>query len=712
MNRDLSLKNCAAAPTICAAFLALAACSGSSAAASSGTTQNVAPAAAGTPGPGSLSGSGATSTVGAAPSSGTTTAGNSSSGSGTTSMSGSSSGSSTASKSGSSPSAGTTSSSGASAGSGPNTASGSSPSAGTASKSGASAGSGPTTSSGSSSSAPVKVPSASLSGTSSTQLSVPQSLSADTNRPNISTFVLGEDVEVTFQATGLPASKATSLAVKVVDEFGNEISSTSLSMTADSTGKASATFSAPASKFGYYRVNATLASGHVISNLGTRPLGFISYAVVLDPAKRTNYGDALTRFGMQGGIDGQSGVNGQGGVTGALGSVISYLGARYLLAGPGWRDLEPNYPGQFAQARITAVAQGQTHPALAADNSGAWATYAIPLVTQASVPGWAMEPGTGTIAWPDMGVLNTTGAQGMAGFAKARAQEVAADYAGQSSHYYQVTWEPEVPGGWAGTPAQLIQFFQQSYAAIHQGDPKAIVMGPTMLPGDTVPMAQLWAAGLAPYLDAVSMHPYAQWPPETNGLVSDIRTQMKMAQDAKGHSLPFVGTEHGLTSGSITALNQALGNIRTTLILLGEGFKFDVAFYIADFWEHSPIETNNTFGYYWNLDPNLPYGTDKMGPKPAAPAFAAMTYLLDGTTSSGPLSNLSGTQMGYRFERNGTAILALWDYQAAASTLTLPVPSESVEICNWMGNCFSTASVTSILLSLRSAPIYIIGRGL
>jgi hypothetical protein len=491
-----------------------------------------------------------------------------------------------------------------------------------------------------------------------------------------------------------------SLAVKVIDEFANEISSSWVSMKADSSGRSSATFSAPSSKTGYYRVEATLPSGAVIANLGTRYRGFISYAVVPDPAKRGIYGDALTRFGMQGGFNHDQG------------NVISYLGVRYLLDGPGWSGLEPNYPGQFAEARIAALAKGQTLPFRIADNFAAWPTYAIPVVTQASVPGWAMEPGTGTKAWPAMGVLNTTGTQGISGFTKARAQQVATDYAGQSAHYYQMTWEPEFPGGWGGTPAQLVQFFQNSYTAIHQGDPKAIVMGPTMFPSDKVPMSQLWAAGLGNYLDAVSMHPYTQWPPEAHGLVSDIRTQMKMAQSAKGHTVPFVGTEHGYSSGPIGELNQALGNIRSTIILLGEGFKFDVAFYIADFWDHSPIETNNAFGYYWNLNPKLPYGTDKLGPKPAAPAFAAMTYMLDGTTSSGPISNLSGTQVGYRFERNGTAILALWDYQAAASTLTLPVPSESIQICNWMGNCFSTASVTSILLSLRASPIYIIGPGL
>jgi len=83
----------------------------------------------------------------------------------------------------------------------------------------------------------------------------------------------------------------------------------------------------------------------------------------------------------------------------------------------------------------------------------------------------------------------------------------------------------------------------------------------------------------------------------------------------------------------------------------------------------SPSETGHTFGYYWNLDPKIIYGTDKIGPKPAVPSYAAMTFILDGTSSAGAHSNLSGTQMGYRFQRDSTTILALWDYQAASSTI-------------------------------------------
>jgi hypothetical protein len=209
------------------------------------------------------------------------------------------------------------------------------------------------------------------------------------------------------------------------------------------------------------------------------------------------------------------------------------------------------------------------------------------------------------------------------------------------------------------------------------------------------------------------MHPYSKFPPEANGLLSNVREHMKMAQDAKGHSMPFLGTEQGYTSGSIGELNQAAGNIRSTIMLLGEGFKLDFAFYIADFWDggKEPSDPKNSYGYYWNLNPKIAYGTDKVGPKPAVPAYSAMTLFLDGTTTAGPLSNLSGTQMGYRFRRNGTTILALWDYQAASSSLTLPAGSGGAQICDWMGNCGATSS-GAINLQLGAAPTYVIGQNL
>jgi hypothetical protein len=534
---------------------------------------------------------------------------------------------------------------------------------------------------------------------------VPEQLNADTVRPNNSTFVLGEKVAITFQASGLPPSKGINLSINVSDEFGAPISSASLPMNSDSSGHASASYTAPSSKYGYYHVQAALADGTALAALGTRPAGFVTYAVVPDPSKRVNYGDTASRFGMQGGFNA------------AQGDVIPFLGVRFFLAGPGWDELEKNHAGQFDMARRAAAARGQPYPAKSAAtsnltyNGAPWATYGVALLTAAKLPPWALLTGTGGSICKTMGALNAAGVEALPEFSRALAAAVSDSYPGQSSHYYQVTWEP---ANWcfAGTPQQLVQFYQLSYGPIHQIDPKAIVMGPTLFTADGAKLSELWTLGFANYVDAVSMHPYVKFPPETNDLIENVRTQMKMARDAKGHSVPFIGTEHGYTSSSIGELNEALGNIRSTLILLGEGFKLDFAFYIADFGTNNPNDPKTSYGYYWNLNPKIAYGSDKIAPKSTAPAYAAMTFLLDGSTSDGPLSNLSGTQLGYRFKRNGTTILALWDYQASSSALSLATPGGSAQVCDWMGNCSAAPSGATINLKLGAAPIYVMGRNL
>ena len=179
--------------------------------------------------------------------------------------------------------------------------------------------------------------------------------------------------------------------------------------------------------------------------------------------------------------------------------------------------------------------------------------------------------------------------------------------------------------------------------------------------------------------------------------------------------MPFLGTEHGYSSGvhgSYAAgneLKQALADMRSTIILLGEGFKVDFAFYIADYYAQSANSTTQDyFGYYWNLNPAINFGTDKIAPKPAAPAYAAMTYMLDGSTSIGPLTNLHGTQVGYHFTRSGKNILALWDY-TANTTMDVPVSAATAKVCDWVGNCHTvTSNGGTLAVKVGVAPAYVI----
>jgi len=296
---------------------------------------------------------------------------------------------------------------------------------------------------------------------------------------------------------------------------------------------------------------------------------------------RVNYGDAASRFGLQGGFSTQQGT------------VIPYLGVRYVLGSAGgWAALEPDYTGQFAVNRALASSAGQPYPPKSpvmdeiTYQGAAWPTFSVPQIVTTALPSWAGPvAGTAGTQCTAFGALNPAGIAGLPGFASAYAKEVAADYADQSTHYYQVNWEPELPCASAAHRRSSVQYYQLVYAAIHQADPKAAVAGPPCSP----------ACGFHANEQSVvcGTRPLSRRPINASlcrvaagdQRAGEQRTQMmQMAAAASGHSIPFIGTEHGLPSGQIGELDEALGNVRTTIILLGEGFKFDFAFYVADFW--------------------------------------------------------------------------------------------------------------------------------
>jgi len=171
-------------------------------------------------------------------------------------------------------------------------------------------------------------------------------LTAETSRPRTSTFPLGEDVIISFDAN---PSSDLKLIIDVRNEFGESVRpQQTVTMTSDDD-EAHYMFNAPSDKFGYYEVHAKLSDGTALSSEGTRPAGFIPYAIVPDPATRVDYGDKLSRFGLQGGYN-------------KTAFVIPYLGVRYMLTGYNWERLEPDHPDQFIQDRAKASHAGKRYP--------------------------------------------------------------------------------------------------------------------------------------------------------------------------------------------------------------------------------------------------------------------------------------------------------------------------------------------------------------
>ncbi|WP_146030331.1 hypothetical protein [Methylocella silvestris] len=532
---------------------------------------------------------------------------------------------------------------------------------------------------------------------------------AETSAANNSTYVLGQPVEITVSVTGASASKAFVLTAAIRDEFGAKVATLPLSILTDRGGYGGATFNAPASRLGYFEVKVAAPDGATNGRLGTRPAGVLTYAIVPDPATRVDYGEAGARFGLQGGF------------SAGMGAVIPLLGVRYVqAAGGGWTAFEPNNPGQFAADRAAAVAAGRQHPpkdplvAAVTFGGSPWSTYSVFWVTIASLPSWAVDAPTKG-ASTSFSALSGANLANLANFASALASAVAADYPAQANHYYQITWEPQMSWGFKGASEQLVQYYSTTYAAIKAADPKAIVAGPALFvagksaDGSVDQMSQMWAGGLANYIDAVSMHPYATpgFPPEAHGYITDIRGQISKAAAAKGAAMPFIGTEHGYDSAQYGLLQQAQANIRQTLIVLGEGFKLDFMFYVADFWDATPSDASARYGLFYNLSDAVQFGTPRVGPKPAAAAYAAMTYLLDGSTTAGAVSGLTGSQLGYKFTRGGRTILTVWDWSASTSAnLTIPVGSYTKY--DWMGNGVGGTSSGTVSTLLGGNPIYFV----
>lgn len=526
-------------------------------------------------------------------------------------------------------------------------------------------------------------------------------LTADTNRPEISTSALGQAVQFTFQASGMSAGQSLSLQLNIVNEHGSTIETRSIPVLANGSGAWQSTITAPDGQLGFYRVNAQLSNGVTLSPLGSRPAGALTYAVVPDPAQRVDYGEKNSFFGLQGGFGASWGQSAQ-----------QYLGARWTLDSSfNWSDNEPNYAGQW---------NGQVTPA----PSQTWTTYSLPTLFMA--PPWAVIPDTSIYC---TGALTPAGETAWSNYCAKAANAFRTKYPNREQDIYQITWEPIQDWGFKGTDEQLLRIYQIAYGAIHTADPKAVVAGPTMgitaeggWPGNYERETQsvtLFQKGLAKYLDAYTTHPYyAATPtassPEAEQMVDRIRYIRSVVSQygaAEGKTLPLFGTEQGYQDDGTPAgeLKAARYLIRENLIMMGEGFRFNFGFYAVDA-SMDGGATIGRYGYYYSLVNGIPWGPNKVCPKPIVPAYAAQSLLLDGHRSGAALEDMGGTKWGYRFDAidGSNSVFALWDYGAAPSSFTLCTGLGSVLVYDWMGNSqWMLTNNGALTLTLGEEPVYV-----
>lgn len=533
-----------------------------------------------------------------------------------------------------------------------------------------------------------------------TTFSAETTLTGDTNRPEMSVFVQNDEVNLLFKIDGIaPDVKEEKLRIDITDAHGRPVSQETVAVAPDSKGRCLITLKAPAQKLGFYRVAAKLANGTTIPALGKnsdRPAGFLTYAVVVDPAKRKLYPAAQTVFGMQGGFNRKI-------------QVLPYLGIRWVLGPGNWGNMEPDYPGQFADRYRAAIAKGQKFP----EDPYGWCRYKVdgqekPWTT------YFMSNGMGTCCLPTKwkvppykpetfaigrGVLSAEGEKQFENYCRAYAKAIAENFPEMDQHLYEITWEPEL--FWKGTPEELVRYYQIAYPAIHEQDPKAVVMG-AAVHEDYI--KTLFDAGIGKYLDAFSMHyGFIGEGFERKAPAHRIRKLRELIRASCGKDLPLVNSEFGMNTEAVDGpelLRSSQQEIRAHLISLGEGFRHLIAFYI----------TAAGGGYFYNLDPNSGCGTGKTSPRPVAPAYAAMTYLLEGHKGVEAIEWMGESALGYVYENTEDVTLALWDYSESGREVTLPVGVAKARVYDWMGNLSEIETVGGVLkLTLGNDPVYVQG---
>ena len=539
-------------------------------------------------------------------------------------------------------------------------------------------------------------------------------LTVETSRPNVNLFTPSETIQLTFTATGLTAGEKQQLKLRYADEFDKVRATKDVDIEADANGRWSGTVEGLNDKLGFYKVFAALSNGNPLASAGSRPSGYLTYAVTPDPYARPNLPQSESVFGMQGDYNAKTEI------------VMPFLGIHWYNKTFGWKYFEAVNSDKFektVEKARTMTHDGYRMPLFPLNTKTTFEIGGNKLDWQANAllylydpPNWAIKPGSRSQV-PTTGVLTPDGEKAWAVHCRKLAALFKDEGPADQRHFYEVTWEPNVPWGWKGTPAELVRVYQIAYQELHAADPKAVVTGPTLAlsPSTYDEMLALFQDGLAKYLDVIDIHPYSQETPEKQRLVERMRALRALARQQSGRDLPIIATESGLLSMPNTTegwLRQARHNIRENLILIGEKFSVNQSFYLHDGYK-LPGEKNAQHGYFvqlHDLERECLLGPKLIAPKPVAAAYAAMTFLLDGYKSVSDITWMGESALGYAYHRNGDVILALWDWSRTPLKVNIPTGVAQVQLFDWMGNGRTVACPgESIEVTLTGEPLYLKG---
>ncbi|MHB1034382.1 MAG: discoidin domain-containing protein [Pirellulales bacterium] len=532
-------------------------------------------------------------------------------------------------------------------------------------------------------------------------------------RANMGLFKPGEIVGITFDATGVKVGQT--LAVTIKDAHDAVVAAQTIPVAAAPNW--TETITGYNARLGFYRVFAALSDGTTLAAIGSRPAGFMTYAIVPDPALRPALLETETFFGIQGGVNAEVGTD-----------ILAFMGWRWAIDGAwNWKMVAPARGGKL----VTPTEK--SYPWATNGAGGAWPVFNLPNLTKDGRP-YGGSPDVykpGTFAY-NTGALDPKYAGDWQDFCGEVARRWPAVYPGRASPIYEVTWEPIRPWGYAGSNEDLVRLYELAYAKIKATSPKALVAGPCMHvnnPANLELQFELFDRGLAKYLDVYTAHPYMEYDivtgaqpwmePEYAGQPSLLRAMKNKLRSYKGADMPMIGTEHGYKTRQEMSqeILQAQRLVRANLLILGEGWRANTAFFFADYYDTDAVDHKKywDYGFFYNLDPASfgGYSPTKVSPKPIAAAYAAMTFLVEGRKSVCDINWLGDTIRGYALQKSSKpddVLLALWDFGKSGSTVTIDTGVAAVDVFDMWGNKTTTPTRNGQLtLTLTREPTYIQG---
>src|ERR1700681_2764380 len=216
--------------------------------------------------------------------------------------------------------------------------------------------------------------------------------------------------------------------------------------------------------------------------------------------------------------------------------------------------------------------------------------------------------------------------------------------------YYEMWNEPNDPGFWKGTTAQMVTMTRRAANIIHSIDPAAEVVSPGATWSSTT--AWVWLDGFlgsggGPYLDDIGFHGYTG-DNKAEGIFTII-DNIQQVETAHGLSLPLIITEGGWGLNSVITNQDAQAAFLVQRYMLITSRPAVQSFFWYQ-WD------NPTWGSLWD---------STNGIHKAGVAYGQLTAWLTGATANGCSKSANSTWTCSFTQANGNSAVAVWNATAS-----------------------------------------------